>query len=130
MKTLRTVYPYGLNERTKFMNKDSPIGKPFPSLPRHGAKFVTQRSRTSTISRIADLDTLINSIYSFDKEIRSNECRKLLDSLRHPNLRKLAVEANSRLSTCEDHLKRWYDLGFSVSDWAIIINTDNYFTKF
>ena len=110
MKTLRTVYPYGLNERTKFMNKDSPIGKLFPSLPRHGAKFVTQRSRTSTISRIADLDTLINSIYSFDKEIRSNECRKLLDSLRHPNLRKLAVEANSRLSTCEDHLKRWYDL--------------------
>ena len=110
MKRLRTVYPYGLNERTKFMNKDSPIGKLYPSLPRYGAKFVTQRSRTSRISRIADLDTLVDNIYSFDKEIRSNEFRKLLDSLRHPNLRKLAVEANSRLSTCDDHLKRWYNL--------------------
>ena len=33
MKTLRTIYPYGLNERTKFMNKDFPVGKLFPSLP-------------------------------------------------------------------------------------------------
>ena len=110
IKTLRTIYPYGLNERTKFMNRDSPIGKLFPPLPRHGAKFVTQRSRTSTISRIANLDTLIDTTFSFDAEIRSNEYRKLLDSLRHSNLRILAVEANSRLSTCEDHLKRWYDL--------------------
>ena len=34
IETLLTVYPYGLNERTKFMNKDSPIGKPFPPLPK------------------------------------------------------------------------------------------------
>jgi hypothetical protein len=110
MKTLRTVYPYGLNERTKFMNKDLPTGKLFPSLPRHGTKFIEQRIRTSRNFRIPDLEALINNIFSFEKEIRSNECRKLLNSLKHPNLRELAVEANSRLSTCEDHLKRWYDL--------------------
>ena len=114
MKTLRTVYPYGLNERTKFMNKGTPTGKLFTSLPRHGAKFVDQRTRTSRNSRIPDLEALVTNFFSFEKEIRSNECRKLLDSLRHPNLRKLAVEANSRLSTCEDHLKRWYDLLIDV----------------
>ena len=27
-KTLRTVYPYGLNKRIKLMNKDSPIYSP------------------------------------------------------------------------------------------------------
>ena len=26
MKTLRTVYPYGLNDRTKLMNKMKPVG--------------------------------------------------------------------------------------------------------
>ena len=31
MKTLRNVYPCGLNERTKFMNKDGPIGRHFPT---------------------------------------------------------------------------------------------------
>ena len=36
MKTLRTIYPYGLNGRTKFMNKDNPRGKIFPPLHRNG----------------------------------------------------------------------------------------------
>ena len=30
MKTLRNVYPFELNERTKFMNEDSLIGRLFP----------------------------------------------------------------------------------------------------
>ena len=29
MKTLQTVYPYGLNEKTKFMNKYVPVDKLF-----------------------------------------------------------------------------------------------------
>ena len=45
MKTPRTVYPFGLNERTKFMNKDSPIGKPFPLPPRYGKHFIDSRTR-------------------------------------------------------------------------------------
>ena len=32
IKTLRSVYPYGLNERVKSMNKDIPAGRLFPSL--------------------------------------------------------------------------------------------------
>jgi len=114
MKTLRTVYPYGLNERTKFMNQDKPIGKLFPPLPRHGAKFVSQRTRSSTNSQAPDLDSLINLTFSLEKEYRANSYRKLLESFKHRYLRKLAVEANSRLSSCEDNIKRWYDLLIDV----------------
>ena len=39
IKTLRTVYPYGLNDRAKSINSDIPVGKLFPPLPRHGNKF-------------------------------------------------------------------------------------------
>ena len=46
MKTLRTVYPYGLNKRTKFMNKDSPIGKLFPPLPIYGERFIDTRTQS------------------------------------------------------------------------------------
>ena len=44
-KTLRTVHPYGLNARTKFMNKDNPVRKLFPPLPRYGERFVETRTR-------------------------------------------------------------------------------------
>lgn len=114
MTTLRTVYPYGLNERVKSMNKDIPTGKIFPALPRHGPKFVGQRSRSTNKARISDVDSLLRTIFSFSKEERSSKCRKLLDQLRQSNLRKLATEASSLLSSCEDHLKRWYELFIDV----------------
>jgi len=42
IKTLRTVYPYGLNERTKSMNENIPIDQLFPPLPRHGENILTK----------------------------------------------------------------------------------------
>ena len=49
-------------------------------------------------------------MFSFPINERENKVRKLLNKLKHSNLRKLASEANSALLTCEDHIKRWYDL--------------------
>ena len=40
MKTFCTVYPYGLNEKTKFINKGRPIEKLSPLLPRYGESFI------------------------------------------------------------------------------------------
>ena len=110
MKTLRTVYPYGLNERTKFMNKNKPVGQLFPSLPRYGSKFINQRSRSSNTCKISDLDSLIHSVYSYPLEDRANKVRVLLNRLKHSNLKKLAFEAKLALNSSEDHLKRWYEL--------------------
>ena len=50
------------------------------------------------------------SIFSFPTKERANKLRMLLNKLKHSNLRKLAVEIQSMLSTCEDHLKRWFEL--------------------
>ena len=38
METFRTVNPYGLREKNKFMNKDNLIVKLFPPLPRYGER--------------------------------------------------------------------------------------------
>ena len=111
MKTLRTVYPYGLNDRAKSMNSDVPIGKLFPPLPRHGSKYVDQRSRThrnSTPSH-SDLDLLIEQITTSPIRERGNQCRKLLDGFQQKHLRKLAREANKRLDSCTDQDKRWFE---------------------
>ena len=112
IKTLRTVYPYGLNDRAKSINSDVPVGKLFPPLPRHGNKFVEQRTRSprnSTPSH-SDLDLLLEQITNSPVSERGNACRKLLDSFQQKHLRKLALEANKRLDSCTDQTKRWFDL--------------------
>jgi len=114
IKKLRTVYPYGLNERTKLMNSDVPAGKLFPPLPRHGTRFVDKRNRSSNTTRVADLDSLVELIFSYDTDSRANHTRILFNKLKLSNLKSLAEEAYSILSTCEDHVKRWYDLLIDV----------------
>ena len=112
IKTLSTVYPYGLNDRVKYINSDIPVGKHFPPLPRHGNKFVDQRTRTNRNSTAShcDLDLLLEQINAFPYSERGNTCRKLLDSFQQKHLRKLACEANKRLDSCTDQTKRWFDL--------------------
>ena len=51
MKTLRTVYPYGLNEKTKFMNKNSHKWRFFP---RYSERFIDTKTR----SKITNHDLL------------------------------------------------------------------------
>jgi len=96
------VYLYGLNERTKSMNTDVPIGQLFPSLPRHGLKYVDHRTRThrnSTASH-SNLDTFMYHLETIDINLRDNACRKILDGFKQQHLRKLAKESNKRLDNC------------------------------
>ena len=62
MKTLCTVYYNGLNERTKFMNKDSLIGKLFLLLPRYCEHFIDSRTRY----KITNLDLSTDNEISFN----------------------------------------------------------------
>ena len=111
MKLLRTVYPYGLNDKTKSMNQDKPVGQLFPPLPRHGSRYVDQRTRNHRNSgnQAIDLDAFFSTINEFDIDIRANEFRKSLDSFRQKVLRRLAAEANLKLFSCTDQIKRWYE---------------------
>ena len=114
MKTLRTVYPYGLNDKTKMMNRNLPVGKLYPPLPRHGTRFLGKRTRSSKKCRISNLDSLVHSIFSYHVENRTNKFRILLNQLKHSNLKQLAVEASSLLSVCDDTLRRWYELTIDI----------------
>ena len=51
-----------------------------------------------------------------------------MNKLNHSNLRELASEANSLLSSCEDHVKRWYDIVID-SFYTKIYKEENVKTK-
>ena len=86
---------YGLNERTKFMNKDSPIGKHFPKLPRYGERFIDTRTRSKISNH--DLLAVIDIFFNFSKQFPlkhgSNKCRKLLESFKKRELKLLGRQA-------------------------------------
>ena len=44
MKELRTVYPYGLNERVRCHDQDIPVGKLYPRIPRSGGRNTRNRN--------------------------------------------------------------------------------------
>ena len=69
MKTICTVYPYALNDRTKFMNKDSPIGKLFPLLPRYDERFIDTRTQSKLTNH--ELSSVIDIFFNFLKTISS-----------------------------------------------------------
>ena len=112
MKTLRTVYPYGLNEKTKFMNQDTPIGILFPPLPRHGQKFLEQRNRTNISGEnpLSKIIPFLSHINSVDVKHRGNHTRKLLDGFKRKHLKSLASEANDRLEIGNTESERWCKL--------------------
>ena len=56
MKTLHIIYPYGLNEKTKFKNKNIPVGKLFAPLLRYGESLLNVRIRNNIDKRIQHFD--------------------------------------------------------------------------
>ena len=81
MKTFCTVYYYGQNERTKFMNKDSPIGRLSPPLPRYAEHFIDTRTQSKITNHdlSSDIEIFFNFLKQFLIKYRSNECRELLE---------------------------------------------------
>jgi len=115
MKALRTLYPYGLNEGTKEMGKDIPIGKLFPSLPRYGPRRAqTEQRRVNRFPEISDINSLLAYIKSFPASERGNKCRRFLEECKIKTVKALAKEASTLLASCNDKDKRWYDLIIDV----------------
>ena len=111
IKTLRTVYPYGLNKRTKSM---FPLVNFF-----HHCLDMALNSLVNILTLLINLKLLtsiLSSIpyFSFPTSERSNKSRKLFNRLKHSNLKNLASEASSNLKHCEDKHKRWLDLVIDV----------------
>ena len=94
------------------MNEDVPVGRLFYPLPRHGTRCTNERTRIrrSDTSSHSDLNLFMSQTNSTDIKLRARTWRKRLDRFRQKDLRKLAKESSNRLDTCEESVKRWYDI--------------------
>ena len=111
IKRLRTIYPYGLNDRVKDGNSGVPVGKLFPPLPRHAARRPEpERRRVNQQQAIDSLDSLFQHIHSFPVPEQGNALRKTLESLKRKVLKILADEASAKIPSCTDQEKRILDL--------------------
>ena len=111
IKTLRTVYPYGLNIRTKYMCQDKPVGKLFPFLPRFGERIKGRDNRRSSNStKHESIDSLLDCLGKLPKQLRNNTFRKIMCGMKLKNHKKLAALATESAGTCSEKVKRWHDM--------------------
>ena len=107
IKKLRTVYPYGLDERAKNSNREKPTGKLFPPLPRFRDRCENLEKRcVNEPTKFDTIDTLLAHIATFTPKSRSDNFRRILEGMKRKDLRKLASNATDELKTCDDTKKR------------------------
>ena len=126
IKTLRTVYPYGLCEKItrKGIAEDAPIGRLYPPLSRHGERLSGLDTRTRNGSRNNRDSISVSDLLEHENvKEKSNHCRKLLDKLNKKILKKIKIEATELFLTATDDRLRWYEL---ILD---IINSKFYIEK-
>ena len=98
IKKLRTLYPYGLNEKAsdKVTNSsviEPAVGRLFPPLPRHGLRPTRSReSRNEKSSNLscADFFSSLNHLLLHDLHNSFNEIRKLLNLAKKKVLKEIA----------------------------------------
>ena len=109
IKTMRTVYPYGLNDKTKEMCSELPVGNLFNKIPRYGMRNKLQVRTKNGGNPYTDIDTFVDDIFKQPINERANFCRKRVESFTLKTLKKLAAEADRREKVdCEAKLIRWY----------------------
>ena len=113
MKELRTVYPYGLNIKSKLMCKTSLVGKLYPKLERQVERFRSRKNRRRDIRSLTKFNTMnemLHHLFSFPAKLRSNMFRKIVLGMKVSNLRNLVSHAQENLLICDAKDRRWYDL--------------------
>ena len=125
MKKLRTIYPYGLNEKARDKETDSSviepaIGKLFPPLPRNGNRSTrTRENRNNHSSQIScreffeNLDNLIHE----DIHNSFNEIRKILNLAKKKVLKEIAFHILERdVFTFYENRFQWYHYILDIID--------------
>ena len=87
IKSLRTTYPYGLNDKVKGKNNFEPIGASFTKLPRYGAREkLKTRSKTGG-GPCENIDSFFDQVFAHCIDERANSSRKKLEVLSIKNLK-------------------------------------------
>ena len=126
IKKLRTLYPYGLNEKAsdKVTNSsviEPAVGRLFPPLPRHGLRPTRSReSRNEKSSNLscADFFSSLNHLLLHDLHNSFNEIRKLLNLAKKKVLKEIAFNILERTGTYPFFEERfqWYDYILDIID--------------
>ena len=104
MKKLRTIFPYGLNEKTEGKETDSSIvhsavGKLFPPLPRTGSRplrFRENKNNRTSILSIPEFFHQLNSFILSDIKSSFNNIRILLGTCKKKLLKEIAYSIIER----------------------------------
>ena len=100
IKTLRTVYPYGLNERVRDRDNNLPIGRLFPSIIRNTERSIRIRNRNKNKQiTINSLETFFKSFFEiYNNNIKDTfyETRVILNKLKKKILSKIVLAILNR----------------------------------
>ena len=129
IKKLRTIYPYGLNEKATDKVTDSKVNEPavgrlFPPLPRHSGRPIRSREnrndKTSILS-CADFFSTVTNLISDDLQNSFNEIRKLLNVVKKPVLKEIAFHIMERdMFTFIDERSQWYDYILDIIETKLL----------
>ena len=130
IKKLRTIYPYGLNEKAtdKVTNSkvtEPAIGRLFPPLPRHNGRPTRSREqghdKTSNLS-CAEFFAAVANLISDDLHNSFNEIRKLLNLTKKSVLKEIAfhiMERDDSFTFIEER-SQWYDYILDIIDTKLL----------
>ena len=125
MKEIRTIYPYGLNERAKELRNTKDlfraIGTLFPPLRKHGVRERRNRlNRNNKMSHISSKDFFasLNTIFKNNLKTSFNRIRLTLNKAKKGVLKEIAniILNKDPVLDYVEHRQQWYDYILDIID--------------
>ena len=127
-KTLRTVYPYGLNDKVRNIDNNKPIGLQLPSISRTSAR--AERPRNNFRSNINNnADEILKKIYHIVENDIQNayfHIRIILNSIKKKVLKQIATRILYRYNNSHDlkeNLDQYYFYMLDIIDSKLYRST-------
>ena len=133
MKKLRTIYPYGLNEKAADKETNSSViepavGKLFPPLPRHGTRLSRSRENRYNHTSQISCEEFFNQLdHLLHNDIRNsfNEIRKILNLPKKKVLKEIAFHILERDTfTFYDNRFQWYHYILDIIDTKLFKSSE------
>ena len=126
MKELRTIYPYGLCERTKKSGtiESSSVGKLFHPLSRKGERPVRSRNNHNNhISILSKDEFFIQADYVRNSQPKTamNHIRKLLDTAKKKVLKEIASYIIDNGWNLDGENRQWYSFILDIIDTKLYV---------
>ena len=123
MKKLRTIYPYGLNEKAKKKKSktvdNGSIGNLFPPLPRTGERPSSSRNnRNNHFSAITKDEFFVQFDMAIQNNIKTsmNLIRKIIDKVKKKALKEIVFSIIDNHWNENEKYKQWYSFVVDIID--------------